>query len=250
MRYSRLFLAMMARARRRVPEPELEELELQGGVKVKLPKDEAEKYRTARSKDKEERDGLAKIAGEAKREKEAAEKAKAEADRQVELEKAMKKEDLKKVRELANEESVQKLARREKRVITEHLRAKISQLYPKVDSDTLEDTIALNAPKFRLNAETDEIEAVDAAGQLLTDSKTGKPLTADAVLEAFAKTRSHLQKARTPAGDGDVGTMRGDSTITHTLTERQVQKLMETGKWRGSEYERAQKAKTLRIIDD
>lgn len=246
----RSFLRLMSRARCRVPEPETEELELQGGVKVKMPKEDAEKYRSARTKDKEERDNLAKVAGAAQREKAAAEAAKAEADRQVEIEKAAAKNDLKKVRELANEESVAKLARREKRVIHEHLRAKISQLYPKVDSDTLEDTIALNAPKFRLNAETDEIEAVDAAGQLLTDSKTGRPTTADAVLADFAKTRSHLQKAKAPAGDGDLGNHRSDSIITHTLTHKAQQRLMEAGKWRGSEYEAAAKAKTLRILDD
>lgn len=249
MRYSRLFLAMMKRARCNVPD-DIEELELPGGVKVKMEKAQAETYRAARAKDKDEREKLAKEAGDARREKAAAEAAKAEADRQVAIEKAAAKGDIENVRKLATEESEAKLKRREKRVINEHLRAKITSLYPKLDSDALEDTIALNAQKFRLNAETDEIEAVDAAGQLAMDSKTGRPMTADAVLADFAKTRSHLQKARAPAGDGDLGTMRGDKTVTHTISLKQQQKLMTEGKWRGSEYERAAKEKTLRILDD
>jgi hypothetical protein len=233
-----------------MPIPEgYEEIEGPGAVKILVPKEKLEDYRTNRAKDKQEREALATEAGAARREKKAAEEAKAEADRLVAIEKANKEGDIKKVREIANEESVAKLKRREARVIAEHLRAKITQLYPKVDNDTLEDTIALNARKFRLNADTDEIEVVDAAGQLLNDPKTGRPLTADAVLADFAKTRSHLQKSKAPAGDGDVALRHGEKDFTHTITHAQQQRMMELGTWGRSEYAKAAKNKTLQITD-
>lgn len=222
---------------------DLEEVELQGSVKVKMPKADAEAYRAARSKDKGERDALAQRIGTVDAEKRAAEAAAIEARAAAEIEKATKAGDFAKAQQLAEQRAQGKVDKVAGHAIAMELRAAVLKVSPGLDADSISDIVTLNRGRLRYNTETGTAEALDAAGQpLLVD---GKAVGADALIAEFVKTRPHYRIAKVPRGDGQQARTSAGPLPT-SITSAEYQALMDSGKWTRA-LQAALKAGTLTI---
>ncbi len=196
---------------------ELEEVEIQGGVKVKLPKPEADAYRTARTKDKAEREDLASRYGAAKAEKDAetTRAAKAEQDkRAAELAKAGEVE---KLRELLTKESTEKVDRLASRYRDTHLRSAIGShptLLKLADSKAqqalVDDVAAQLRGSCRFDIESDMLVISGADGRPAL-GPDGKPVQVDAWIAQHIDARPYLRQPTKAPGSGAAG---GGSTTT------------------------------------
>ena len=233
------------------PEPELVEIELQGGVRTKLPKSDAEAYQAARTKDKGERETLAQRVGAIEAERREALAAKIDAERKAEIEKASKAGDIEKVRELATQGHRETLAKLGRATARDRLFAVATTTLPGLDKTMYQDIVGANLDRVRLNPDTLDVEVLDEAGQLAKGTD-GKPLGVDALIAGFAKTRPYIQPKKTPAADGDaVGRSDHAGTMPETMTLSEQQALMRRGKagWTTA-HRLAVLAGKLKIIND
>lgn len=242
------FLKMMKRARCIDVLPEVEEVELQGGVKAKIPKADAEAYRAARQKDKGERETLAQrvatIDAEKRQATEAAETAKRDADAQ----KALARGDMDKLKETLTVETKAQIDKMSKATIRSELSAVATRLLPGLDSLAYQDIVRDNVARCRVNPESLQIEVLDEAGQPLRDS-TGKTMGVDTLIETYVKERPWFKPTKTPRGDGNVS--RADTpALPDTMTIAHQQALMKAGKtaWTPAHAKALREGK-LKIVD-
>ncbi len=203
------------------------EIELQGGIKVKLPKAEAEKYQAARAKDKQERDAAFQKIGAAEEAQRAADAAKQKAEKDRELAETIKKGEVEEVRKVATRETNEKLSKLAAGMIKDRLSAAATRIFPGLASVDYDDIVALNSSRVRFNTETLALDVVDEAGQ--PAQHDGKPLSVDALLESFAKGRDRFKTVKQPAGDGLLS--RGEPPrTTGTMSRAEYDRALESGK--------------------
>jgi hypothetical protein len=176
--------------------PDPVEIELPGGVKVKLSPIDAETYRAAARKRQEHADELARTVGATRAEKEAAEAAAKRAAEDAAALKLAKDGEIGKVRELMTAEAVAKLNKIGQTVIASEIRAAVASKVPGLDATALGDIVALITPRARFNADKVAGEYLDEAGTLL--QVDGKPAGADALVSDFLSRRPHLTPTKTP----------------------------------------------------
>lgn len=184
-----------------VTEPaETMEVELLSGVKVKLPKADAEKEIAKRQEYKETRRKQDEEFGKLKAEKDsqiaAAEekRVKAEADAHV------KAGEHEKARELLTKASDEKVSRLSSKYLGRALEAAIAQM-PTIVQGAAQDIARQLASGCRFNLDTDAIDIIGADGKPRVD-KDGKPLSVDALIAEFIETRPYL---RAPSGNQGSG---------------------------------------------
>lgn len=188
-----------------MPEPtttaDLVEVEFQGGVKGKLPPAEAELYKAARTKDKAEREEMAKTLGGYKAERDAAdakikkaEAEKAEAD-------AVKAGEIEKIREVMTKDHREREAKFHASLVEDRMRAAVAS-NPDVVATAVDDLVAQLKSRATFDPDANALIIKDAAGKPLLDPSTGKPIGADALVKDFLSTRPHYRKNSTPDGTG------------------------------------------------
>jgi hypothetical protein len=174
------------------------ELEISGGIKVKMTPAEAEAYKAATKKHKDHADNLARQVGSIQAEKDAAEaKARQEADSAAAL-KLAKEGEMGKLKELLTRESNERLSQLGGSIVAGEIKAAIATQLPGLDATALTDTVTLITQRARFNTEQARGEYLDEAGQLLVVE--GKPAGADALVRDFLSKRPHLKPVTVPAG--------------------------------------------------
>lgn len=197
---------------------ELVEVELQGGVKVKMGKAEAEVYKTARTKDKTERDEMATKLGAEKAERDNATKKaeKAEQDRQAA--EAMKAGEIDKAKELLTRESKEQMDKVRRSLAKQGLKAAVMST-PGIIASAVDDVVAQLENRVTFDIDANVLVHFDAAGQPAKDKDSGKFLGADALLKDFLATRPHFMKDGTPPGTGASGPGKGKAQGSITVAE-------------------------------
>lgn len=224
------------------------EIILQGGVKVKVPEDQAALYTEARQKDKQEREqlGLAVTAAKAEKEAEAAKLLKAEQDKQaIEL---AKKGEVDQVRELLTKENkatVDKLAAKYRDT---HLEAMISRSV-KIEDEKLRrviigDALAQLRSSCQFDLEKDTLVVIGADGRPAL-AKDGKPQTADAYLTEYLDERPHMRSGIMASGSGAAGSGKGSPSIQSITVAEYNAALSDPGK--AQQIAKAIAAKTMTV---
>lgn len=194
--------------------PELVEVVLQGGIKVKLPKADADSYSAARAKDKIEREALATKAGTLEEERRAeAEKARI-AIENAEALKLAKAGEIDKVRELVNREATAKVSKLAEKYRDRALESAIRgakgllQLDDKARQDTLvADVLAQVRGTSSYDLERDALVITGQDGRPAVDGQ-GQPMSADAHIAAWLEARPHFRAPAASDGSGGSGSGR------------------------------------------
>ena len=173
------------------------EVEIPGGIKVKLAPADAEAYKAATKKHRDHADELARTVGAVRAEKEAAEKKARDESEAAQALKLAKEGEMGKLKELMTKEANERLTRVGSTIITSEIRAAIASQLPGVDAKKLDRMVSLIAPRARFNAEKVAGEYLDEAGQLLQID--GKPAGADALVSDFLHALD-LKPVTVPAG--------------------------------------------------
>ncbi len=170
------------------------------GIKIPLPKAQAEKLILARDADKASRRELADNLGKLTADKTAAEaaRAKAEEDKQI-LEHAGKKE-IEQIRALASKDYADRMAKVSAKLRDKHIAAKLAAHHGIVTSaiPDIQDQIKHH---LQYDAESDAVVVLDGAGQPLKD-EAGKPQQADAWMDSWLAKRPHYLLDKTAQGNG------------------------------------------------
>ncbi len=197
---------------------EMMEVDLPGGIKISIPKDQAAKVIAGRDADKASARAQSEELGRLKAvsEAETAKATKAEQDKQA-LELA-KKGEIDQVRELLtkqNTETVEKLAGKYRDV---HLRSLIAQadgLLKLPDAakqaSLVDDLLAQLRPSCRFDLNADSLCVLGQDGRPALGSD-GKPKTADAFLKEFLDARPYLRQPTQSPGSGGAGGGAGPAT--------------------------------------
>jgi hypothetical protein len=189
--------------------PDPVEVEILGGVKVKMAPADAEAYRAATKKRQDHADELARVVGATRAEKEAAEAAAARAREDAEAAKLAKDGEIGKVREILTRETQDKLNKVGKAIVESEIRAAVATHAPGLDATAMGDIVALIAPRARFSAETVRGEYLDEAGRPF--QVDGKPAGADALVADFLAKRPHLKPTKIPAQTAASGNTGGTS---------------------------------------
>jgi hypothetical protein len=183
------------------------EVELPGGVKVRMAQADADTYRAAARKKQDHADELARAAGAARAEKEAAEATAKRAAEDAAALKLAKDGEIGKVRELMQAEGNAKLAKIGQTVIAAELRAAVAAKAPGLDATALADIVALVTPRARFDADRVAGEYLDEAGRPF--QVDGKPAGADALVADFLSKRPHLTPTKSPGRTATSSTEAG-----------------------------------------
>ena len=198
------------------------EVDLPGGVKIKLPKAEAEKVIAGRQKSKEETADLNRRYGALEAEKTAAETKAAEAQRAKEHAEAVKNGEVDKARDLAAKTGNEKLAKLGGKFRDRDLEAKVRAVAGVVP-EAVADIVAQLRGSCSFNLDLENLEIMDAGGKpRLGDD--GKPMQADAYIAEFLKTRPYFLAASGASGSGSAGAGKGAAT-GETMTAAQFQEI-------------------------
>lgn len=177
--------------------PELVEMEILGGIKVKLAPAEAEAYKAASKKHRDHNEELARAIGATKAEKEAAEaRAKQEAENAAAL-KLAKDGEIGKVRELMTAETLAKLNKIGKAIVSSEIKAAVAAQVPGLDQVAISDIVELVSTRSRFNADRVAGEYLSESGAILEID--GKPAGADALVSDFLSKRPHLAPTKVPS---------------------------------------------------
>ncbi len=170
------------------------------GIKIPLPKDQAEKLILARDADKASRRELADNLGKLTADKTAAEqaRAKAEEDKQI-LEHAGKKE-VEQIRALASKESADRMAKISAKLRDKHLAASLAAHHGIV-SAAIPDIHDQLKNRLQYDAESDAVVVLDGAGQPQKD-EAGKPVQVDTWIGDWLAKRPHYLLDKTAQGNG------------------------------------------------
>lgn len=179
------------------------EVELLSGVKVTLPKEQAQKEIEHRQKFKGELRNAHEELGKIKAEKDAAAAAAEEAKRQAEAEKAMKAGELEKAKQILEASTQEKLGKIERN----YRRARLESLIaanPNVLPEAAKDIADALASSCRFDLENESLAVVGADGKPRVDGN-GKPLGVDALIAEYTDSRPYLRKATGTPGSGAAG---------------------------------------------
>lgn len=191
------------------------EVELLSGVKVTLPKEQAQKEIEHRQRFKADLRTQAEELGKIKAEKDAAASAAEAAARKAEADIALKAGEYEKAKEIIERTSVEKIGKLERGYRHARLHSLISGnagLIPEAAGDIA----AALAGSCRYDLETEQLYAVDGAGKPRI-GQDGKPLGADALIAEFTDSRPYLRKAATPPGSGADGKQTSkETTVSRT----------------------------------
>ncbi len=173
------------------------------GIKVPLPKEQADKVIAQRDAEKVSRRELAEKVGKSEADKAAAESAKlkAEEDKTI-LELASKKE-TEQIRALAAKDITEKMGRVSIKLRDKHLAATLATNKSLV-STAIPDVVEALKTRIAYDLESDAIVVLDAAGQPAKDD-AGKPVQVDAWISEWIGKRPHYLLDKTPAGSGASG---------------------------------------------
>jgi hypothetical protein len=176
------------------------EVDLPGGVKLKLPKDQAQKVIAGRDTTKEELRKANERLGALDAEKRAAEDAKTAAEREKAALEAAKAGDMAKVKELHTAELTAERTKISGKLRDKGLQATIggnTKIVPAAVADIVEQLRG----RFAYDFESDSLIVLDAAGQPVKDT-AGKTQSVDSFLEPWLAQRPHYLLDGTPPGSG------------------------------------------------
>jgi hypothetical protein len=198
--------------------PELVEVDLPGGVKIQMPKAEAEKVIAGRNALKAEARDAHEQLGRIKAEKDAAEAARVKAETQAQAAEAMKKGEVEKATELLT-----KTHRDRETKIAAQLRDKALKAAVASNADVIasahDDIVDQLRQRSFYDFDADAVVVRDEAGQPIKDD-AGRAKPVDAVLAEFLAKRPHYLRDRTNAGTGAAGERKGsEGKPTKTVAE-------------------------------
>lgn len=192
-----------------MPDPNTAEqidVDLPGGVTVKLPKDQADRVIRGRDELKEGIRSANETLGRIKAAKEEAEaKAQREADAKAAVE-AAKKGEIDQARELLQRD----FKVREDRMAARLKADAVSQLLTKngsVVQSSVADAGALLASRLRYNLDSGSLEVLSADGSAVEKNTDGSAVQADAWLAGWLKDRPHFLRDTTASGSGGKKTL-------------------------------------------
>jgi len=201
------------------PKPELAKVTLPGGVIIELPKDQAEAFMAARTKEKGEREELARKAGAAEAERKAASDQAAAAAQEKEVIRLAKDGEIAKVREMLTADSNTRLAALSRQVIDQAIEGAARRLSPGLADADVADMVALNRARAGVDPDTGKVRMLGDDGQPIM--RDGHALGADAFLAEWLATRPRFQTAKLPGqGGGKPGD--GGNTQPGTITRSQA----------------------------
>lgn len=179
------------------------EVELLSGVKVTLPKADAEKEIAKRQEVKEARRQRDEEFGKLKAEKEAGIAAADEKRQRAEADAAVKAGEYDKARELLTKSSNEKIDRLSARYRERHLESAIAQT-PGIVPGAAKLIAGQLASGCRFNIEADTLDIIGADGKPRMGAD-GKPLSADALIVEFLDANPYLRAAAGSPGSGAGG---------------------------------------------
>lgn len=196
------------------------EVDVPGGVKLKLPKDTAAKVIAGRDADKQARRELEIRVGAIEAEKNAADAARVKAETEKAALEHTKKGEFDKATELLTKTHRDREAKIAAQLRDKALRAAVAtakNVAPTAIDDICDQLRARSSYDF----DADAVVVLDAAGQPLKDD-SGKPVQVDAWLGSFLEKRPHFLLDGTPKGTGaDGGPKKTPSA--KVITEKQVE---------------------------
>jgi hypothetical protein len=203
---------------------ELVEVTLQGGLKIKLPPADAEAYAAARSKDKAERETLAKKAGEMEALLKAEADAKTKAEEDAKLAKMTSKGEYDKALELMKKQTDDRLRKFAEQARDKEIQARIAN-HPSVQAmqsaDARKELVDLLSLQLRtgcrFDIDTNTLQVMGDGGAVALDSE-GKPKQADAWIVQTLDASSLLKTNATPGtganGQGKPAAPGGKAKVT------------------------------------
>lgn len=203
-------------------EPTELEVDLPGGVKIKLAKDVAEKVIAGRQASKAEVATLNQKLGAIEAEKRAAEEARDAEKRAKEHAEAVRTGDVEKARELAAKGANEKLTKLATKFRDQALESRIRAV-DGVVPEAVGDILTQLKGSCTFNVDTDTLEILDAAGKPVTGDD-GKAIGADAYIVKFLETRPHFRVASQAPGSG-AGSKGGAPATGAKMTGPDFEKL-------------------------
>lgn len=185
-------------------EVELVQVDLPGGVSVKLPKADADKVIAGRQATKAEQATLNQRLGALEAEKNAEREARTKAETDAAHAAAIKSGEIDKAREIAAKSSNDKLAK----LSTRYRDSALESMVRKVDGvvpDAVGDIVAQLKQSCSFNLDADTLEVTDATGKAAL-GEDGKAISADAHIAKFFQTRPYFRLASAAPGSGSHGT--------------------------------------------
>lgn len=196
------------------------EVDLFEGVKVKLPKTEAEKVIAGRQAAKEAQRKAAERLGHLEAEKEAATRAAKEATDRAEIERLQKAGEYQKAQEITEANYRAKLEKVSKGYAKTALAAEMAAFPDLIDDPQAREDLTLQlASSCKFNPETETVEVVGPDGRSAM-GLDGKPLKVGDLIRSHIEKRSYLRRAIQTPGSGSQGS--GPPPTANTMTTDQV----------------------------
>lgn len=200
---------------------ELIEVDLPGGVKIKLPKVEADKVISGRDELKKSAQRSAEEAGRAKAEKDAADAAARKAKDDADAAAAAKNGEIDKVRELLTRESRERETKLLDKLKLDGLRAAIASNQSIVTA-AIPDVLDQLKGRVAYDPATNEIVALDEAGRPARDPQSGSAVKVDTFVNGFLEQRPHYLKAQIGSGSGAAGARKQENSPTITADQMEA----------------------------
>lgn len=173
------------------------------GLKVTLPKDQAEQLIAKRQATKDEQRKLNERLGALEAEKRTAEEKAAAAQREKEAAEALKAGDIKKLEEIHTSKLSAERAKLGAKLRDKGLAAVVAKA-PKVVPSAVDDITEQLRARTQYDFDSDSVIVLNAAGQPQTDD-SGKPVTLDSFIGSWLEKRPHYLLDSTPSGSGAAG---------------------------------------------
>jgi hypothetical protein len=201
------------------------EVDLPGGVKVKLAKDVAAKVIAGRDTTKGELRAAQEEVGRVRTEKDAAEAARVKAENEKAALEHTKKGEFDKATELLTKGHKEREAKIAAQLRDKALKAAVAA-FPKIVPAAIDDVCDQLRGRSRYDFDADAVVVLDPAGQPVKDD-SGKPVQVDAWLGSFLEKRPHYLLDGTPKGTG-AGGGDGGKGSGRTATAAQVEAMTPT----------------------
>lgn len=179
------------------------EVDLPGGVRAKLPREQAEKVIAGRQTWKNEREELTRKYGALEAEKAAAEQARAKAENDAAHLAAIKAGEIEKAKEIAARGPMERLNKLSSKYRDQAIENKLRAIEGIVP-EAIPDIVSQLRQSCQFNLDSETLEVTDAAGRPLTGSD-GAAIEADAYLSQFLEKRPYFRRASQAPGSGSSG---------------------------------------------
>ena len=202
------------------PQDDHIEVDLYEGLKVKLPKAEAEKVIAARNADKENRRKTAERLGALEAEKDAATRTARETAEKAEVERLQKAGEYEKARELLESnyrQRIEKLGNGRVRDAVSSALASLTDLIE--DPKAREDLAAQLVHSCKFDAENDTVAVMGADGRIAL-GQDGRPIQVGDLVRRHIDERPYLRRASKTPGSGSNG--NGQKAGANTMTADEV----------------------------